>query len=113
MQAINRTRQTVLMNQGSIAQTPLARLRGLLGHPPLRPGEGLLLKGEQAVHTVGMGYPIDVLFLDRQGKILHLIPSMRPLRFSPFILRAAAVLELPAGTAIQTNTEIGDQIELI
>ncbi len=113
MRAVNRTRNTVLMTNGCGAGNAWSRLRGLLGHPPLQPGEGLMLRGEKAIHTVGMGFPIDVLFLDRAGCVVHLIPNMIPLRLSPFVSRAADVLELPAGTIAQTGTALGDQIELI
>ncbi len=112
LRALNRTRNTTLVTQGAIADNWWSRLRGLLGHAPLQSGEGLLLSGEKAIHTVGMGFPIDVLFLDSTGRIVHLIPDMGPLRFSPFVTAAANVLELPAGVAAQTGTTLGDQIEI-
>ena len=112
LRAINRTRNTILVAQGVIADDLWSRLRGLLGHAPLKPDEGLLLRGEKAIHTVGMSFAIDVLFLDRTGRIVHLIPAMPHLRFSPFVARAADVLEMPAGTIARTNTTLGDQIEL-
>ena len=112
LRAINYTRDAILVTEGVIADNWWTRLRGLLGRAPLKSGEGLLLRGEKAIHTVGMSFAIDVLFLDRAGGIVHLIPAMLPLRFSPFIPRAAAVLELPAGTITRTGTCIGDQIEL-
>lgn len=89
-----------------------SRLRGLLGRAPLQPGEGLLLRGENAIHTLGMTFAIDVLFLDRAGRVVHLISAMPPWRISPFVTRARDVLELPAGIIAQTNTMLGDQIEL-
>lgn len=112
LRAVNRSRSTVLVENGSVADTAWTRLRGLLGHGPLQPGEGLLLRGEKAIHTVGMGFAIDVLFLDRGGHVKHLIPSMAPLRFSPFVSSAADVLELPAGTIDRTGTMLDDEIVL-
>lgn len=112
LRAINRARDTMLVENGSVADTAWTRLRGLLGHKPLQAGEGLLLRGERAIHTVGMGFAIDVLFLDREGHIKHLIPTMVPLRASPFVAGAVDVLELPAGTIARTGTALGDQIEL-
>ena len=102
----------MLVTRGEIADNWWTRLRGLLGHAPLQSGEGLLLRGEKAIHTVGMGFPIDVLFLDSEGRIVHLIPDMGPLRASPFVSNAANVLELPAGMAAKTGSTLGDQIEL-
>jgi uncharacterized membrane protein (UPF0127 family) len=112
LRAQNRTRNAPLVINGTVATSWWARLRGLLGHAPLRPGEGLLLRGEKAIHTIGMTFAIDVLFLDHTGHVVHLIPAMPPLRTSPFVARARDVLELPAGIIAQTQTSLGDQIEL-
>jgi uncharacterized protein len=112
LRAINQTRDAVLVEHGDVADNAWTRLRGLLGHKPLQSGEGLLLRGEKAIHTIGMGFAIDVLFLDRTGIVRHLIPSMVPLRASPFVPASSDVLELPAGTLARTGTAIGDHIEL-
>jgi uncharacterized membrane protein (UPF0127 family) len=112
LRAINLSRGAVLVEHGEVADNAWTRLRGLLGHKPLQPGEGLLLRGEKAIHTIGMGFAIDVLFLDRQGTVRHLIPSMIPLRASPFVSASSDVLELPAGTVARTGTLVGDHIEL-
>ena len=111
MRAINRTRNVVLVERGTIAANLWTRLRGLLGHPPLESGEGLLLKGEQAIHTIGMSFAIDVLFLDRAGRVIHLIQAMPPLRASPIIWQSRDVLELPTGKIAETGTALGDQVE--
>ena len=112
MRAMNRTRNTMLIEQGKVAANMWARMRGLLGHPPLKSGEGLLLQGEQAIHTVGMSFPIDVLFLDRTGQVVHLMSALPPWRFSRFIWHAKNVLELPSGKIRETGTTNGDQIEI-
>ena len=112
MRVLNQTRNAVLVTDGQVAASMWARMRGLLGHAPLKTGEGLLLRGEKAIHTVGMSFPIDVLFLDRNGAIVHLIHSMVPSRFSPFVFRADDVLELPPGTLVQTGTVLGDQLKI-
>ncbi len=112
MRAVNQSRDVVLVEHGSVAANLWTRLRGLLGRPPLQAGEGLLLRGEKAIHTVGMGYPIDVLFLDRSGRVVHLYHSMPPLRASPFVRRAEDILELPPGILARTGTVLGDVITL-
>jgi len=111
MRATNRTRNAVLVERGIIAANLWTRMRGLLGHAPLESGEGLLLKGEQAIHTVGMSFTIDALFLDRAGRVIYLIQAMPPLRASPIIWHGRDVLELPAGKITETGTALGDQIE--
>ncbi len=112
MRAINRTRNRMLVERGIVAASAWTRMRGLLGRSPLNSGEGLLLKGEKAIHTVGMGFSIDVLFLDRKGKVVQLMCAMPPGRFSEFVWHAQNVLELPSGKIQETGTSRGDQIEI-
>ncbi len=76
----------------------LERMRGLLGRPALQPGEGLLIAPCNAVHTVGMRYAIDVVFMDAEGRVLNVRPALRPLRMA-HAFRARQVLELAAGEA--------------
>ncbi len=71
------------------------------------------MRGEKAIHTIGMGFSIDALFLDRTGRVVHLEHTMVPLRASPFVLDAANVLEMPAGTLKRTGTAMGDEIQII
>ena len=81
---------------------------GLLGTTGLEPESGLLIFPTQAVHTFGMKYSIDILFLDRQKRVVGLRPEVRPNRLTPIYWRAECVLELPAGTAKRSQTTVGD-----
>ncbi len=110
LRVTNRTRHCVLVTTGRVAATPWTRLVGLLNRSGLEPGEGLLLRGEQAIHTVGMRFPIDVVYLDRSARILRAIDAMGPLRFGPFLRNSRDVLELPAGTLVATGTREGDEL---
>lgn len=86
-----------LWPEAMMAHNPLARLRGLLGRPPLTAGQALWLRPCNAVHTIGMRYALDVLFLDQKGIILHTHPALLPSRF----LRQGAArqtVEAAAGT---------------
>jgi uncharacterized membrane protein (UPF0127 family) len=74
-------------------------------------GEGLLIKPCRSVHTHFMRFPIDVLFLDRENRVVHVIPAMAPWKLSPNVRAADAVLELPAGAS--AGTAAGDQLELL
>jgi uncharacterized membrane protein (UPF0127 family) len=112
MQAFNHTRQRFLAGRGRVAARPWARLRGLIGRSSFEFGEGLLLMGTQGVHTIGMRFAIDVLWLDEDGQVLYSIHAMEPFRFSPIIRKAAMVLELPAGVLRETGTQVGDRIEV-
>lgn len=112
MQASNHTRNKILADKGPVANRPWLRLRGLIGRASLEPGEGLLLLGTKGIHTIGMRFPIDVLFLNDEAQVIHMIHALKPLRVSPFIKASAMVLELPAGTLQETGTQVGDWIEI-
>ena len=91
----------------------MARLCVLIGRASLEPGEGLLLLGTKGIHTLGMRFAIDALFLNDDGWVIHLIHALKPFRFSPFFKNSAMVLELPAGTLQETGTQVGDWIEIM
>lgn len=112
--AFNRSRQTYLATALAVADTHWTRLRGLLGLAPgdFRNGLGLWIVPCRGVHTLGMGFPIDVVYLDRAQTVVHIQHSLQPWRFSPIRMTAASVLELPCGTAATTSTAIGDRIEI-
>jgi uncharacterized membrane protein (UPF0127 family) len=108
--ARNESKNSVLFKEGLLATSFWQRLRGLLGRPPLQEGEGLVLKGDKSIHTFFMGFPIDVVYLDREGRVVHLTEGMVPQRIGPFVGAAAYVLELPVGTIARTATAVGDQV---
>lgn len=106
----NLTRNVVLMEAAEVADTSAKRRTGLLKHERLAPGEGLWIAPCEAVHTFGMKFPIDVLFLSRGRKVLKVRENMVKGRMA-FCLRAYSVLELPAGTVSATGAAVGDQLE--
>ncbi|MBM3753661.1 MAG: DUF192 domain-containing protein [Acidobacteria bacterium] len=108
----NTDRQSELAAAADIADTSQKRRTGLLKHQSLEPGQGLWIVPCEAVHTFGMKFPIDVLYLSKQKKVLKIRDNMKRSRMS-ICLRAHSVLELPAGYAAQTSTQVGDQLEFI
>jgi uncharacterized membrane protein (UPF0127 family) len=112
--AFNRTREVYLATAVAIADTHWTRLRGLLGlaADDFRSGSGLWIVPCHGVHTLGMGFPIDVVYLDRSQTVIDIQREVRPWRFAPVRRHAASVLELPCHTAAETKTEIGDRIEI-
>ncbi len=106
---VNWNNSAVLGDHIDVAETNAERLKGLLGTCFLPAGHGLLLKPCNGIHTFGMSYPIDVLFLDNEYRVLEIVPDLRPM----LVARNAAgtmVLELPTGTAAMTGTETGDRL---
>ncbi|MGA7217389.1 MAG: DUF192 domain-containing protein [Candidatus Sulfotelmatobacter sp.] len=89
-------------------------MRGLLGVSAgdFGNGYGLWIRPCRGVHTLAMTFPIDVVYLDRAGMVVHLEPNLKPWRFSPIRMQAASVLELPSRTIAGTETAVGDHIEI-
>lgn len=106
----NVTRGTVLAEFASIADTSAKRRTGLLQHTGLAPGDGLWIAPTEAVHTFGMKFAIDIVFLSKQRKVRKIRHSV-PRRRMVFDLPAHSVLELPAGTLQASETQVGDQLE--
>jgi hypothetical protein len=92
-----------------LADTALARVRGLLGRSSLATGEGILLRPASSVHTAFMRFAIDVVFLDRDLRVLKIASHLRPWRTAAR-RKAHAVLELPAGEATRRGLELGDRL---
>jgi len=112
MRAVNVTRDRVLADRMGWAGTSGTRRKGLLGRETFEPGEGISLAPCQWVHMFGMKFPIDVAFLARDGKVLHVHHALKPGTISKLIWRADGALELPAGTLAGSGTVIGDRVEL-
>jgi uncharacterized protein len=107
----NLTRNVVLGDTVSVADTSAKRRTGLLKHKSLPSGHGLWIVPCEAVHTFGMKFPIDVIFLNRQRKVLKIRKNM-PRRRIAMCFRAHSVLELPSGELERSGTVPGDQLEL-
>ena len=105
----NLTRQSFLSFGVGIADTHFARLRGLLGHLKLRNDDGLWIVPCQGIHTVGLRFPIDVVYLDASFRVVSVIEHLSPFRVAPLRRRSASVLELPTRTVFWSNTKVGDQ----
>lgn len=109
-QVISSRRGTALATAAWRADNPWTRFVGLLGRARLEPGEGLQIAPCKSVHTWFMRFPIDVLYLDRDGKVVKAVPALPSFRFSWGGRGAHSVLELPAGTIAATGTAAGDQV---
>jgi len=94
-----------------IADLPLSRLRGLLGRRALESGAGLLLEPSNSIHTFFMLFPIDVVFLDSEFRVLRTRTHLGPWRVAG-VTQARAVLELPAGEVDRRGIEVGEHFHL-
>lgn len=110
----NRTRESFVATKAAVANSYVARLVGLLGKTRrwARPGSGLWILPSRGVHTIGMLFPIDVIFLNKSRVVVHIEEHLRPFRISEVCLKARSVLELPTHTVFRTGTQIGDVLEI-
>lgn len=106
---IRNTRGRVVCERCTVADSVRTRMRGLLGRGDLPTGEGLLLRPAPSIHTWFMRFPIDVVFLDRDLRVLDVIAGLRPWRMAAR-RRARAVLELAAGEAARRALRPGDTL---
>lgn len=110
LRVANLTRGAILATSLEVADTSPKRSKGLLGRKGLAPGGGLWISPCESVHTFFMQFPIDLVYLDRKNRVRKTRAAVPPWRLSA-CLTAYSILELPAGTIRDTQTQPGDQVE--
>jgi len=108
--AFNVTRQSFINLGVTVADTTLARLRGLLGKIRMRSDEALWVVPSHGIHTIGLLFPIDVLYLDADLRVVSIVEHLGPLRIAPLKWRCASVLELPVRSVYDSGTQVGDRL---
>ena len=108
----NLTRDSCVGEQIRLAESSRDRMVGLLGQRSLAHGTGLYIVPCQAIHTIGMSFPIDVIFVDKKYNVVGMREAVRPFRCTRVFWRALGVLELPVGTIRESGTKVGDQLKL-
>lgn len=112
MRVENQTRNTDLITSGRMADTFWTRLRGLIGVRELAEGDGMVITPCTSVHCMFMSIPIDVLYVDKQDRVVAMDPELRPWRIGRFARKVHYVIELPAGTIARTLTQPGDALRV-
>jgi uncharacterized protein len=107
--ALRREDGSIVCERCVLADTALARMKGLLGRGDLPSGEGILLEPASSVHMAFMRFPIDAVFLDRDFRVVKVAARLRPWRAAGS-RGAKAVLELPAGEADRRGLSVGDRL---
>jgi len=107
----NVTRDRILGDGVRGACSLFSRMKGLLGVGVLSPGEGLWICPCTSIHSLGMAFEFDALFLDGGMRVVALYRRFRKNRLSRIYWDARGVIELPEGTIDRTGTEVGDEIE--
>jgi len=101
----------VLVPELEIARTGWSRFVGLMGRRDLPGGAGLWIEPCNSIHMFFMRFAIDVLFLDREGRVKRVLLRLRPWRVSPIVFGARTVVELPAGT-LTDRSLVGKKLRL-
>ena len=106
----NQTRQSFLSYRITVADTHLRRMVGMLGRRKSNGGEGLLVVPSKGIHTIGMLFPIDVVYLDEECRVIHLIEHLAPFSVTPIRRNCDSVLQLPIRSIYQSRTQVEDHL---
>jgi uncharacterized membrane protein (UPF0127 family) len=110
----NKTRETFVATDVTVADDYFRRLVGLLGKTKrwAKLGRGLWIIPSRGVHSIGMLFPIDLVFLSKDRTVVHVEEHFRPFRVSRVSLKATSVLELPTHAIYRSQTKVGDTLEI-
>lgn len=109
---VNESTKAAIAQRVELAVSRTERRRGLLGRRRLETGAALILTPCFAVHTAGMQFPIDVVFVNRHGLAVRVVRQLAPWRIA-IATGAHAVIELPAGTVARCDLRTGDRVSLV
>lgn len=106
----NKTRESFVCLNVEAADTHFTRFRGLLGRMRLRSDEGIWVIPSYGVHTIGVPFPVDLIYLDDRSRVIDVIESLGSFRIGPVRLHCVSVLELPTRTIYSSQTQVGDEL---
>lgn len=109
MDILHITRKTLIAKDVQVADSLIKKTKGLLGENNAKP---LLFYTRFGIHTFGMKFPLDIIILDKNSKVVTLKENLKPWRIFLWNPKYSTVLELPAGTINKTKTVIGDLIKI-
>jgi len=113
MHVIISSNKRILVGNLMVADSIFTRMKGLIGKTSLASGSGLLLKPCKAVHTFGMRFAIDIVFLDKGNRVIKIIEALKPNRMTTVYSSASTVLELAGGSAAEAHLSKGDYLEIL
>jgi hypothetical protein len=116
---VDSVKRAVRADDGATVIEPLhvphgmrARMRGLLGRDGLAEGEGMWFPHCRSVHTFGMRFAIDLVYLDRRFRVCKIVSDLRPARVSA-CLSASSVIELSSGGAHKLGLSLGTRLDIV
>lgn len=102
----------VVVARLELARTLWKQTVGLLGRSRLAANSGIWLEPCNSIHTFGMQFAIDVLFLDASGGLVYTVQCMKPWRVCWPVWRARVVVEIPEGTIAARDIQVGNRYQL-
>ena len=105
MKIINQTKGIVLAESAELAESFFSRLKGLLGRSGLANGEALIIKRCNSIHTLFMRFPIDVMFVGKDNRVVKTLSKVKPFRLSGVYFGACLAIELPSGVIVASQTK--------
>ena len=109
----NVTRGTTVGDRIRVASSPWDRSVGLLRTPEVPPGEGLWIERSPSIHMFFMRYAIDAVFVSSEGRVTQVAANLKPWRLVLWARGSRDCLELRAGAAAESRTQIGDELRLV
>jgi len=113
MKIYNVTKNTVVAQHTELARSFIKRFFGLMGRKILPEGHAMVITPCNSIHMLFMRFPIDAVFIDKNGVVLHLVENIKPWRVSRIIGDARSVIELPVGSIRKSSSQIGDTLEIV
>jgi uncharacterized membrane protein (UPF0127 family) len=108
----NVTRQAPLADRARMADSHRSRTLGLIGSPPPGPSEALVIDPSMGIHTWFMSYPIDVVYVGKNDRVLDIDEAIPPWRFGKIRFRAIYVIEMAAGAVKERGIRVGDELKI-
>jgi uncharacterized protein len=99
----------VVAEKAVLANSPLSRMKGLLGRGSMPHTEAIILRPAASIHTVFMRFALDIIYLDREDRIVKVVANLVPYRFSS-AKKAHTVLEMTSGATAGMDLQTGDQL---
>ena len=110
---INPDTKAIIAEHAELADNVFSRMKGLLFRDSLDTSAALIIKPASSLHTFFMRFSIDIIFLDKQGKILKLSRNVPPSKFVLSVFGAKCAVEFPTGTIDKFSLSIGGQLSII
>ena len=112
IKVVNKTKGIVVADRVSVAKSFWSRLKGLMFRSGMGENEGLIFYDAPSIHTFFMRFPIDVVFMDRQQRVVKISRALKPWRITS-CFGSSLTLEIPANRSSAVSMESGDELEVV